>query len=111
MTNGATEKRPMRPCPGPDRNTRRPNFQVPRGSCDCHVHVFGPQMIFPFSPERSYTPEDCIFEDLEKMHSVLGIERAVIVHGGAHGTDNSVTLASIRRKPAVLRGVAVIPSG
>lgn len=101
----------MHPCPGPDRNTRRPKFRLPAGSCDCHVHVFGPHAQFPFSPQRSYTPEDCTFDDLKKMHGILGVDRAVIVHGGAHGTDNRVTLAALERDPKRLRGVAVIPSG
>ncbi|WP_163068722.1 amidohydrolase family protein, partial [Acinetobacter baumannii] len=56
-------------------------------------------------------PEDCTFEDLESLHATLGIDRAVIVHGGAHGTDNRVTLAALARRPERLRGVAVIPSG
>jgi 2-pyrone-4,6-dicarboxylate lactonase len=84
---------------------------MPRGACDCHVHVFGPSAIYPFSPARSYTPEDCTLDDLEKMHAAIGIDRVVIVHGGAHGTDNSVTLAALDRRPETLRGVAVIPSG
>jgi predicted TIM-barrel fold metal-dependent hydrolase len=103
--------RPMHPCPGPDRNTRRPAFAMPRGACDCHVHVFGPAAIYPFSPARSYTPEDCTLDDLQTMHAAIGIDRVVIVHGGAHGTDNTVTLAALDRKPDTLRGVAVIPSG
>jgi 2-pyrone-4,6-dicarboxylate lactonase len=49
--------------------------------CACHVHVFGPQALYPFSEKRSYTPEDCSLEDLEKLHATLGIDRAVIVHG------------------------------
>jgi len=84
---------------------------MPRGACDCHVHVFGPQAEFPFSPQRSYTPEDCTFEDLRQLHATLGVDRAVIVHGGAHGTDNSATLAALDRDPVRLRGVAVIQSG
>ena len=35
----------------------------------------------------------------------------VIVHGGAHGTDNSATLDALDHKPDTLRGVAVIPPG
>ncbi len=101
----------MHECPGPDRHPRRPAFVLPRGACDCHVHVFGPQALYPFSEQRSYTPEDCTFEDLETLHAALGVDRAVIVHGGAHGTDNRVTLAALDRKPDALRGVAVIPSG
>jgi 2-pyrone-4,6-dicarboxylate lactonase len=101
----------MRECAGPDRQTRRPKFVMPRGACDCHVHVFGPQALYPFSEKRSYTPEDCTVEDLEKLHATLGVDRAVIVHGGAHGTDNRVTLAALDRNPDALRGIAVIPSG
>lgn len=101
----------MHASPGPDRHPKRPAFKMPRGACDCHVHVFGPAAIYPFSPQRSYTPEDCTFEDLAQLHATLGIERAVIVHGGAHGTDNTVTLDALDRNPRALRGVAVIPSG
>lgn len=101
----------MQPSPGPDRSTRRPGFRLPRGTCDTHVHVFGPAARFPFSEARSYTPEDCTPEDLDALHETLGIDRAVIVHGGAHGTDNSATLAALDRSPDRLRGVAVIPSG
>lgn len=98
-------------CPGPDRHPKRPSFTMPKGACDTHVHVFGPQAQFPFSAQRSYTPEDCTCDDLMQLHAVLGVDRAVIVHGGAHGTDNSTTLAALDRNPARLRGVAVIPSG
>lgn len=84
---------------------------MPRGACDTHVHVFGPQAKFPFSDQRSYTPEDCTYEDLMQLHDVLGVDRGVIVHGGAHGTDNSATLAALDRNSKRLRGVAVIPSG
>ena len=101
----------LKPCPGPDRHPKRPAFAMPPGACDTHVHVFGPQAEFPFSEQRSYTPEDCTCEDLMQLHATLGIDRAVIVHGGAHGTDNRATLAALDRNPETLRGVAVIPSG
>ena len=102
---------PPGPCAGPDRHPKKPAFVMPRGACDCHVHVFRPQAVFPFSEARSYTPEDCTFEDLQQLHATLGVDRAVIVHGGAHGTDNRATLAALDRNPQALRGVAVIPSG
>jgi 2-pyrone-4,6-dicarboxylate lactonase len=108
---GAYQSGTLKPCPGPDRHPRRPVFAMPQGACDTHVHVFGPQAQFPFSEARSYTPEDCTCEDLMQLHAVLGIDRAVIVHGGAHGTDNRATLAALDRHPEKLRGVAVILSG
>ncbi|HEY8337369.1 MAG TPA: amidohydrolase family protein [Tardiphaga sp.] len=110
MTSPTPGMKP-KPCPGPDRHPKRPAFVMPRGACDTHVHVFGPQTTFPFSDQRSYTPEDCTCEDLMQLHAILGIDRAVIVHGGAHGTDNRATLAALRAHPTRLRGVAVIPSG
>lgn len=111
LPSDPTAPRPQHACPGPDRSPRTPRYVAPRGACDTHVHVFGPAARFPFSPHRSYTPEDCTFEDLADLHRALGIDRAVIVHGGAHGTDNSATLDALDRDPVRLRGVAVMPSG
>jgi predicted TIM-barrel fold metal-dependent hydrolase len=99
------------PCAGPDRTLKRPSFAMPSGACDTHAHVFGPQALFAFSPERNYTPEDCTLEDYEQLLSRLGVQRCVIVQGGAHGTDNRVTLDAIRRLGARARGVAVIRPG
>ena len=98
---------PSDPCPGPDRHPKRPNFAAPRGACDCHVHGSALRLNSPFSPQRSYTPEDCTFEDLERLHATLGIDRAVIVHGGAHGTDNR--RRRWRRSTAIPTGCVVWP--
>jgi hypothetical protein len=35
-------------------NRTTPNFDVPAGACDCHVHVFDAK--FPFADKRIYTP-------------------------------------------------------
>jgi hypothetical protein len=32
------------------------DFNIPRGACDCHVHVFGDPAKFPFAEKRIYTP-------------------------------------------------------
>jgi 2-pyrone-4,6-dicarboxylate lactonase len=84
---------------------------MPPGAVDCHAHVFGPQASFPFSPERSYTPEDCTVADYAQLLQTLRIERCVIVHGGAHGTDNRATVDAIGQLGARARGVAVIRPG
>jgi predicted TIM-barrel fold metal-dependent hydrolase len=101
----------MHACPGPDRNPRKPRFRMPAGAVDCHAHIFGPAERFPYSPQRSYTPEDCTVEDYQHLLSVLGIDRCVIVHGGAHGTDNSATLDALQRMGPRARGVAVVHAG
>ncbi|OWT53964.1 amidohydrolase family protein [Candidimonas nitroreducens] len=101
----------MHACPGPDRHTKRPAFQMPAGACDCHAHIFGPQALYPFSEQRSYTPEDCTVDDYRKLLDILGVERAVIVHGGANGTDNRVTLDALRSLGSRSRAIVVMPPG
>jgi predicted TIM-barrel fold metal-dependent hydrolase len=84
------------------------NFDVPRGACDCHVHVFGDPAIFPFAPNRAYTPPEASVEDLRQLQTGLHFDRVVIVNPSVYGTDNSCTLDGIRQLGARARGVAVI---
>ncbi len=83
-------------------------FDVPKGACDCHTHVFGPASRFPWSPERAYTPPDASIADLEALHRTLGIDRVVVVHPSPYGTDNACSIDAIRRMGERARGVAVI---
>ena len=85
-----------------------PSFDVPSGACDCHVHIFGPDARFPFSPKRLYTPGPASIEDLLALHRVLHIDRVVIVHPSAYGLDNSCTADAVRKLGDRARGVAVI---
>jgi 2-pyrone-4,6-dicarboxylate lactonase len=79
---------------------------LPPGACDAHCHVFGPAAVFPYAPDRSYTPPDAPVEALRALHATLGVSRAVIVHASCHGTDNTVTLAAIASSNGAYRGVA-----
>ena len=83
-------------------------FDVPRGACDCHVHVFGDARQFPFAAERSYTPPEASVQDLRDLQAALRFDRVVIVQPSVYGTDNSCTLDGIRQLGARARGVAVI---
>lgn len=98
----------MRTCQPPDPNTKAPSFQAPANACDAHCHVFGPAANFPYAADRSYTPPDAPVEELRRVHSILGIDRAVIVQATCHGTDNSATLDAIARSGGKYRGVAMI---
>lgn len=100
-----------RPCPGPDYATRSPRTAPPPKSCDTQAHVFGPADRFPYAAGRGYTPPDCPVESYLRLLDTLGVERGVIVHGSAHGSDNRVTLHGIATAPDRLRGVAVIDPG
>jgi 2-pyrone-4,6-dicarboxylate lactonase len=92
----------------PDPDTRRPKFRPPPLACDAHCHVFGPAAKFPYAADAPYRPPDAPFESLQKLHSVLGIERAVIVHASCHGADMRVTLDAIARSGGRYRGTAII---
>lgn len=85
-----------------------PSFEVPSGACDCHVHIFGPDARFPFSPKRLYTPGPASIEDLLALHRALHIDRVVVVHPSPYGADNACTVDAVRKLGARARGVAVI---
>jgi len=92
----------------PDPNTKTPKFRPPPLACDAHCHIFGPAAKFPYDPEASYHPPDSPFEALQKLHAILGIERAVIVHASCHGSDMRATLDGIARSKGRYRGTAII---
>jgi 2-pyrone-4,6-dicarboxylate lactonase len=83
-------------------------FEAPPGSCDCHVHVFGPFDLYPLTRERSYTPPAAPVSDLLARMDRAGLDRAVIVQPSAYGTDNRRTLDAVRAHPDRLRAVVVI---
>jgi predicted TIM-barrel fold metal-dependent hydrolase len=85
-----------------------PAFEVPKGACDCHTHVFGPVARFPYWSGRKYTPADASIEELLAHQRALHFDRVVIVHPSPYGTDNSCTIDAIRKIGPAARGVAVI---
>lgn len=88
----------------------KPKLKLPRGACDTHFHVFGPQARFPFAAERSYTPTgDAPKETLFALHALLGIERGVVVQSAAHGTDNAAAADLIAARRNSYVGVALVP--
>lgn len=97
-----------RPCPGPDYDTRPPKIKPPPGACCTQAHVFGPADKFPYAEGRGYTPPDAGIETYLNLLDILGLDRGVIVHGSAHGSDNRASLDGIARAPDRLRGVAVV---
>lgn len=78
------------------------------GACDCHSHVFGRYATFPLSPQRTFDPPESPIENLERVWETVGIDRAVLVQGSAHGEDHSALLAAIQRAPQSRRGVALL---
>jgi predicted TIM-barrel fold metal-dependent hydrolase len=96
------------PCAPPDFSPRRPRVALPDGACDCHAHILGPAARYAYSPERVYTPPDCLLPDYRAMLQALGVARAVLVQPSVYGHDNAVLLAALREGGPGFRGVAVI---
>jgi 2-pyrone-4,6-dicarboxylate lactonase len=86
----------------------KPSWTPPPGAIDAHVHVFGPEAEFPFSPKAKYHPEDATPEMLFALRDHLGLSRNIIVQASCHGTDNAATLAGIAKSGGRARGVAVV---
>lgn len=90
----------------PDPNTRTPNYKPPPGACDAHCHIFGPGDVYPYAPDRSYTPPDAPLSRFKSLQATLGLERAVLVNASCHGNDNTVILDAIAQSEGKYRGVA-----
>ena len=87
----------------------KPILKLPPGTCDAHVHVFGPRKRFPFAEGRNYTPSDATKEMLFALHERLGVQHCVIVQPACHGTDNSVTADAIAATGHAYKGVGLVP--
>src|ERR1700745_2423607 len=86
----------------------KPAFRLPPGSVDAHCHVFGPNEVFPFAPERKYTPCDASKAQLFALRDRLGFDRNVIVQATCHGADNSALVDALLSSNGRARGIATV---
>lgn len=86
----------------------KPAFTVPAGAVDAHCHVFGPGDVFPYAPERKYTPCDAGKDELFALRDHLGFTRNVIVQATCHGADNRALVDALRTAGDRARGVATV---
>ena len=89
-------------------NPSRPAFVPPPGAVDAHCHVFGPGDVFPYAPQRKYTPCDAGKEALWALRDHLGFERNVIVQATCHGNDNRALVDALLHSGGRARGVASV---
>jgi 2-pyrone-4,6-dicarboxylate lactonase len=92
-------------------NPSKPRYTPPPGAVDAHCHVFGPGDVFPYAPERKYTPVDAGQDELFALRDFLGFERNVIVQATCHGADNSAMVAALLAAGDRARGVATVRPG
>ncbi len=89
-------------------NPTKPKFRPPPGAVDAHCHVFGPADLFPYAPERKYTPCDAPKDKLFALRDFLGFTRNVIVQASCHGKNNDAMVDALRTAGDLARGVAVV---
>jgi len=89
----------------------KPRYTPPPGAVDAHCHVFGPGDVFPYAPERKYTPADAGKEQLFALRDFLGFDRNVIVQATCHGADNRALVDALIAADGRARGVATIRPG
>src|ERR1700752_1975146 len=89
-------------------NPSKPKYKLPAGAVDAHCHVFGPGAVFPFAPERKYTPCDAPKEKLWALRDFLGFERNVIVQATCHGSDNRAVVDALQSSGDRARGVVTV---
>jgi 2-pyrone-4,6-dicarboxylate lactonase len=110
MSSAPVARARLEPCLPPSPPRPVPGLALPAGSCDSHMHVFGPPTRYALRPERSYTPAAAAtLDDYRAVMRTYGIERAVLVQPSVYGTDNGLLLDALAAEPERLRGVAVVP--
>jgi predicted TIM-barrel fold metal-dependent hydrolase len=83
-------------------------INLPPLACDCHVHVVGPQSLYPMIEDRQYTAPVASVEDLRRQMSNVDLQRAVIIQPSFYGVDNRCLLDSLKQLDGAGRGVAVL---
>ena len=79
----------------------------PRGSIDCHAHVFARGM--PLATGARYAPErDALPLDYRALLDAHGLDGGVLVQPSVLGTDNAYLLAAVASAPSRLRAIAVV---
>jgi 2-pyrone-4,6-dicarboxylate lactonase len=86
----------------------KPTFKLPPGAVDAHCHVFGPGDVFPYAPERKYTPCDASKVQLFALRDHLGFDKNVIVQATCHGSDNRALVDALKASKNKARGVATV---
>ena len=64
--------------------------QLPRHTCDTHLHIFGDAAAYPAANRNALyaPPQDCTFAEMKALHDAMGVERAVFVQPTIYGTDH-----------------------
>jgi D-galactarolactone isomerase len=79
---------------------------MPRGACDCHVHIY--EDSYPLAPSATFKPPHAPVARYREVQRALGLERVVLVQPTGYGFDNRCLIEALVQLGAAARGVAVI---
>lgn len=85
-----------------------PRFKAPPGTCDCHIHFYGPPERYPEAPTSPFPAPDAPVSAYRQVMARLGIERVVVVQPAAYGRDNRCTLDGLAELGDAARAVVVV---
>ena len=88
------------------------SFRGPPGTCDCHMHVFGDPVRYPYSAARRNSPPadplEKFLDDYLSLARSLGIERMVFVQPSTYGRDNACMVDAMQVLGSNVRGIVDI---
>jgi 2-pyrone-4,6-dicarboxylate lactonase len=96
------------------RAVPKPRMQLPPGACDSHLHVIGPQEVFPLLPESPFKYlafDDSTADDWLTVRDALGLSRGVHVQSFMYGCGYHHMVHTLMRAEGSLRGVAAVWPG
>jgi D-galactarolactone isomerase len=88
--------------------TRSPALVAPPGSCDCHIHIYGPRETYALAPSCRYPPPlatPAMYRDVMRR---LNLERVILVQPTAYGSDNECLLEALADFKASARGIFLV---
>ncbi len=95
-------------CQPPDPHPRAPKLICPVGTTDCHVHVYGPNALYPVAATRAFDVPEASPVSLRHLLDMLGVDRVVLVQPSGYGTDNRRHLDAVAEMGRPARVIAAL---
>jgi predicted TIM-barrel fold metal-dependent hydrolase len=82
-----------------------PKFKLPRGACDCHIHITEGTGRFPVL-RQTHPPVHAPYEVRTAMLEATGLRRIVGVQLMAYGADNRALIEALSMSRDTMRGIS-----
>ncbi len=89
----------------------KPSLKAPPGACDCHIHFYGPEDVYPVAPTSPFPVPRAPVEAYRGVMARLGLERVVIVQPSSYAKDNTCIMDAAAELGDAARTVVVVDDG